>query len=111
MRYSDEELLLARELKQAGFSYRIASLVLGRSIDSIQNAIVDRARRNVKESDRCADCGKLSGVLHAHHVNYEPEEVVLVCPACHRDRHKVMKYKRPDNGQDEIVDSLKLDGT
>lgn len=46
----------------------------------------------------CSHCGK-SGSLHKHHVNYETNEVIDICPQCHARFH----VKNPDLGNPKII--------
>ncbi|EMA31441.1 hypothetical protein [Halobiforma nitratireducens] len=49
----------------------------------------------------------ISNLMHRHHVSYEPEELIWVCPTCHAQIHHTEQYKeyKPDMTRQEWLDS------
>lgn len=47
---------------------------------------------------------ELPGVLVAHHISYEPEETIKICPSCHNIIHRTDKYLNLKPNQKEIRD-------
>lgn len=53
-----------------------------------------------KRGRKCEKCGETKGEIHAHHLNYErfmnelPEDIQLLCKACHMAVHKRRNNKK-----------------
>lgn len=47
----------------------------------------------------CVECGEQQELLHDHHVDYEGDETVPVCPACHQRIHGTRDHRLQPDGQ------------
>jgi len=47
----------------------------------------------IKRQGKCPNCRKIKK-LEVHHLNYTPEDFILICKQCHLKGHKAYKTKR-----------------
>lgn len=70
-------------LKSEGVPYSKIAPEFGVSRQAIQQLI----RPKIDNGRICQNCGNEHPNIHRHHVNYETEEIKLLCPKCHRMEH------------------------
>jgi hypothetical protein len=39
----------------------------------------------------CDECGR-DGWLHRHHEHHDPDVILMLCPACHMDLHRIRRH-------------------
>jgi hypothetical protein len=82
----------ALALKAEGLTYSAIAIRYGVSRQYVyqlcEPTTIERARVYSRDDFKCIDCGT-SSRLHIHHTMYtgKIEDMVTLCPACHRNRH------------------------
>lgn len=89
-------------MKQGGKTYKEIGAQFGVTRQRIQQIVRAGHQPFMPEMSRCSECGS-SGILHGHHVSYDPPVMKALCSACH------MKVTTPKGTQRRVpIPGLKI---